>query len=88
VPPIFYTDFDRNGDGVVDATDDLWFYTEVRGRINFTDYIASPLLRKPSGNHHFGGLRPGFDTTAVPGDPARQSYDLIVNWILNGAPYQ
>jgi mono/diheme cytochrome c family protein len=87
-PPIWYTDFDRNGDGVIDQTDDLWFYTEVRGRINFTDYIASPLLRKPSGHHHNGLLRPGFDTTATPGDPARQSYDLIVNWILNGAPYQ
>jgi mono/diheme cytochrome c family protein len=87
-PPIWYTDFDRNGDGAIDQTDDLWFYTEVRGRINFTDYIASPLLRNPSGNHHSGGLRPGFDTSTAPGDPARQSYDLIVNWILNGAPYQ
>lgn len=87
-PPIWFTDFDRNGDGAVDATDDLWFYTEVRGRINFTDYIASPLLRKPAGFHHRGGLRPGFDTSQPPGDPARQSYDLIVNWILNGAPYQ
>jgi hypothetical protein len=85
-PPVLFANVDRNGDGVIDATDDLWFYTEVRGRINFTDLVASPLLRKPSGNHHGGGLRPGFDTTAVPGQAARANYDLFLNWILNGAP--
>jgi hypothetical protein len=85
-PPVLFVNFDRNGDGVIDATDDLWFYTDVRGRINFTDLVASPLLRKPSGNHHGGGLRPGFDTSAVPGQAARANYDLFLNWILNGAP--
>ena len=85
-PPVFFSNVDRNGDGVIDATDDLWFYTDVRGRINFTDLVASPLLRKPSGNHHGGGLRPGFDTTAAPGQAARANYDLFLNWILNGAP--
>ena len=86
-PPLYYAQTDRNGDGIVgDATDDLWFYTEVRGRINFTDLIASPILRKPSGNHHNGLLRPGFDTSAAPGQPARANYDLFLNWILNGAP--
>ena len=87
VPPVFYTNTDRNGDGIVgDATDDLWFYTEIRSRINFTDIVASPLLRKPSGNHHNGLRRPGFDTSVAPGQPARASYDLFLNWILNGAP--
>ena len=85
-PPVLFANIDRNGDGVVDATDDLWFYTDVRGRINFTDLVASPLLRKPSGNHHGGGLRPGFDTSALPGQAARVNYDLFLNWILNGAP--
>lgn len=85
-PPVFYTNEDRNGDGAVDATDDAWFYEEVRGRINFTDIVASPLLRKPSGNHHGGNLVVGFDTTKTPGDPARSRYDLFLNWILNGAP--
>ena len=86
-PPLFYTNTDRNGDGIVgDATDDLWFYTEVRGRINFTDLVASTILRKPAGNHHNGLLRPGFNTTVAPGQPGRASYDLFVNWILNGAP--
>jgi mono/diheme cytochrome c family protein len=86
-PPVLFANIDRNGDGIAgDATDDLWFYTELRGRINFTDLVASPLLRKPSGKHHGGGLRPGFDTTAVPGQAARTNYDLFLNWILNGAP--
>ena len=85
-PPVYYTNDDRNGDGAVDATDELWFYTDVRGRINFTEIAASPLLRKPSGNHHGGLKQPGFDTTAAPGDPARANYDLFLNWILAGAP--
>jgi hypothetical protein len=86
-PPLYYAQTDRNGDGIVgDATDDLWFYTEVRGRVNFTDLIASPILRKPSNNHHNGLLRPGFDTSVAPGQPARANYDLFLNWILNGAP--
>lgn len=87
-PPIFYTDVDRDGVGGINATDELWFYTEVRGRINFSDIVASPLLRKPSGNHHNGDLRPGFDATQAPGHVDRASYDLFLNWILNGAPYQ
>jgi len=90
-PPIVYTNVDRNGDGAVDSgtpgsIDDLWLYTEVRGRINFADPAASPLLRKPAGHHHGGGLQAGFDTSKPPGDPARADYDLFVNWILNGAP--
>jgi hypothetical protein len=85
--PSFYNSYDRNGDGIVgDATDDAWFYAEVRGRINFAEMAASPLLRKPSGNHHNGGRLDGFDTSAAPGQPVRARYDLFLNWILNGAP--
>jgi cytochrome c553 len=86
-PPIWYTNFDRNGDGATDATDDHWFYTELRGRINFSDIAASKLLMKPTGHHHgggtvlnIGGLPPG-DATAD-----RVMYDKILSWILNGAP--
>jgi mono/diheme cytochrome c family protein len=87
IPPIWYTNtVDRNADSAVDAIDEHWLYTELRGRINFTDIVASPLLRKPSGKHHNGGLRTGFDTSAVPGDAARVDYDKILGWILNGAP--
>jgi hypothetical protein len=108
-PPIFYINaVDRNGDGVTgtvsvaDPIDDKWFWTELRGRINFTDVTASPLLRKPSGHHHNGGLI--FDTTnitacaasptypsclpyATLGDYYKAQYNKIVLWILNGAPY-
>jgi hypothetical protein len=86
-PPVFYTNMDRNEDGISgDATDDTWFHAEVRSRINFTDLAASALLRKPSGNHHGGNLISGFDASKPPGDPARERYDLFLNWILNGAP--
>jgi hypothetical protein len=86
-PPIFYTDYNRGGtpgtanDGAftADATDDdYWFYLMLRGRINLTEPAASPLLRKPTGNHHGGG--PG---VLLP----EPEYSLFVNWILNGAPY-
>ncbi|HUH92117.1 MAG TPA: hypothetical protein VL742_03085 [Casimicrobiaceae bacterium] len=84
--PIDFTSYDRNGDGGVTPTDDAWFYAEVRSRINFAEIAASPLLQKPSGQHHFGGLGPGFDTSLAPGQPGRAKYDLFLNWILNGAP--
>ena len=84
--PIVYENIDRNGDGVVDATDTQWLYTEVRGLINFTDIAASPLLRKPSGKQHNGAQRPSFDDSAAPGDALRAGYDLFLNWILNNAP--
>ena len=48
-PPVYYTNYDRNGDGAIDATDDAWFYAEIRSRINFTDVVSSPLLRKNAG---------------------------------------
>ena len=85
-PPLFYDSYDRNKDGLTDATDDAWFYAEVRGRVNITDPFASAILRKPSGNHHGGALQPGFDTTLAVGNAGRASYDLFANWILNGAP--
>lgn len=101
-PPVYYTSYDRNADTLIDATDDRWFYTELRGRINFTDIAASPLLRKPSGHHHNGGFV--FDTTNVTacsgsatwpdctpyatlGAYNAAKYKMFVNWILNGAPY-
>ena len=88
-PPIWYASYDRAGTGIGtenSPTNDHWFYTELRGRINFTDWIASPLLRKPSGNHHNGNLRTGFDTSQAPGAPGRADYDKFVSWIVNGAP--
>jgi len=92
VPPIWYTNYDRNADGASDVAggtnvlDNQWFYRELRGRINFTDWVASPLLRKPSGNHHNGGLLTGFNTALTPGAAGREDYDKILGWIMNGAP--
>jgi len=85
--PIWFTNGDRDGDGVAgSATDDAWYYAEVRSRINFADIATSELLRKPAGLHHRGGRGEGFDTSVAPGQPARAKYDLILNWALNGAP--
>lgn len=105
-PPIFYTDYNRGGvagtagDTIYTAAatdDDYWFYVVLRGRLNLTDIAASPLLRKPTGNHHNGGLIFNFsDGTACAapcsgyatwGDFYRAQYNLYVNWALNGAPY-
>ena len=89
LPPVWFSSYDRAGTGVGtenSATNDHWFYTEVRGRVNLTDWIASPLLRKASGNHHNGGLRAGFDTSLPPGAAGRADYDKFVSWIVNGAP--
>lgn len=89
IPPMWFVDYDRAGTGnAADATNLLWLYTEVRGRINFTDIVASPLLRKPSGNHHNGGSRIGFNTSLLtpPGAVGREDYDKMLGWILNGAP--
>jgi mono/diheme cytochrome c family protein len=98
--PVVYDSVDRNGDGVINATDDEWMYAEVRGRINFNDVADSPILLKPAGKHHGGSLtsgafQPGFDNSLTPGvttgsvsNPiGRKNYDLFLNWILNGAPY-
>jgi mono/diheme cytochrome c family protein len=86
-PPINFTNEDRDGDGVAGtATDDAWFYAEVRSRINFAEIAASALLRKPAGFHHRGGLGVGFDTSVAPGQPGRVKYDVFLNWALNGAP--
>jgi hypothetical protein len=79
-PPVFFTDYDRDGvGGYVPAADDPWFYAEIMGRVNLTDSDASPLLRKPAGNpnpagntfsgfvhHGGGGLFGGFNITAAP----------------------
>jgi hypothetical protein len=88
LPPVFYTDYDRDGSGAYNAAvDDVWFYNEIRSRVNLVDPAASALLRKPAGNHHGGALQPSFNTATAVGNAARANYDLFVNWIANGAPF-
>jgi mono/diheme cytochrome c family protein len=90
--PLYYAanvDYDGDGtidpgDGSVDPGDVHQLYLNVRGRINFTDIEGSPLLRKPSGNHHCGGTP--LPNTGLPGDAGRALYDKLLNWILDGAP--
>ena len=85
--PIHFTNEDRDGDGVAgSATDDAWYYAEVRSRINFAEVATSALLQKPAGLHHRGGRGEGFDTSVAPGQPGRAKYDLFLNWAINGAP--
>lgn len=101
-PPISYENYDRNGDTFVNAADDYEFYRALRGRVNLTDFLGSPLLRKPTGNHHGGGqvLDPGSATpcAAPPGLPqclpfatygsySTAVYNTFVDWIEHGAPY-
>jgi hypothetical protein len=91
---VAYNSFDRNGDNVVDATDDDWLYSDTKARINFDDIADSPLLQKPSGQHHGGSIALGFGDIVnkktaeqlEPGDPLRANYDIFLNWILRGAP--
>lgn len=80
--PVHYTDAQVEGRDLYDG---------ILQRINFKEPIESILLRKPSGNHHYGRCREGFDLTDTPGDcngtnGDRSNYDLFLNWILQGAP--
>jgi hypothetical protein len=81
-PAISYTSFDRNGSGgAADTTDDDWFLKALAGRVNLTEIQASPLLRKPSGNHHAGNDPIDLSTPA-----GLSNYSILYNWILAGMP--
>jgi hypothetical protein len=94
-PPVFYNSYDRNGDSATNATDDTWFYRELRGRVNLTDPSASPLLRKPLGFQHGGGQIFNFSSTTACAPCApyttfgayyRGMYGTLAGWIARGAP--
>jgi len=84
VPPIWYSPFDRDGNGAVDATDDAWFLKALQGRVNLTEIGASALLRKPTGNHH-AGLKV-IDVADTSSNGGLHSYSILYNWILAGMP--
>ena len=50
-------------------------YENVRQRVNFSDLKYSPILRKPTGNHHFGNT-PLTDADDI---------NMLINWISEGA---
>lgn len=64
----------------------LGFYEQVMTRVNLENIEDSLLLKKPSGVHHFGDLRAGFDTSIAVGAASRADYDRFANWIAEGAP--
>lgn len=64
----------------------LGFYEQVMARVNHEDIEDSLLLKKPSGVHHYGAQRVGFDTTLDAGAAGRADYDMFLNWIAEGAP--
>ncbi|MBL7000791.1 MAG: hypothetical protein ISR73_13080 [Gammaproteobacteria bacterium] len=66
-------------------TASLGLYEQFRARVNFEDIADSLILKKPAGTHHFGGLRPGYSIDLAVGASSRASYDLLVNWISEGA---
>jgi mono/diheme cytochrome c family protein len=71
------------------GTPSLGLYEQVMARVN-PDYVEnSLLLKKPSGNHHYGGMiggaSGGFDTSETVGSGGRDDYDMFVNWIAEGA---
>ncbi|HZF19829.1 MAG TPA: hypothetical protein VE008_09000 [Burkholderiales bacterium] len=85
VPPIWYTDFDRNGSGgAADSTDDAWFLKALSGRVNLTEIEASPLLRKPTGNHHNGLKVIDTADTTTGGSGGLRNYSILYNWVLAG----
>jgi mono/diheme cytochrome c family protein len=67
------------------GTPSLGIYEQALTRI-LPEYVEdSLLLKKPSGQHHYGDLVTGFDTVLSVGAAGRASYDLFVNWIAEGA---
>jgi mono/diheme cytochrome c family protein len=67
------------------GTPSLGLYEQAMTRV-MPEYIEdSLLLKKPSGQHHYGDLVDGFDTSLPVGAAGRASYDLFVNWIAEGA---
>jgi len=62
----------------------LGFYEQVMARVNLEVIEDSLLLKKPSGNHHFGNQRPDFDTSLSVGAAGRANFDMFVNWIAEG----
>lgn len=99
-PPIAYTDHDRDGNTLVDADDDYEFYKALRGRVNLTDFPASPLLRRPTTLLHGAGYvvldtasttacaaYPGCGPFGTQGAYFQAVYNTFLDWIEHGAPY-
>jgi hypothetical protein len=79
-PPVWWTEAQPL------TSPQLRLYEQARARVNLEFIEDSLILKKPSGNHHTGNMRPGFDTSSGVGEDDRKNYDMFVNWIAEGAP--
>jgi len=60
-------------------TDSPGLYHQVLERVNFKNIERSRFIKKPTGNHHFGGLQPGYDITTD-----STHFNTVINWISEG----
>jgi hypothetical protein len=67
------------------GTPSLGLYEQAMTRVMLEYIENSLLLKKPSGQHHYGRQVVGFDASLPVGAAGRASYDLFVNWIAEGA---
>jgi mono/diheme cytochrome c family protein len=84
--PMWWTD-DNNQPFAVPpvVTPSPGLYEVAMARVMPTFIEDSLLLKKSAGQHHYGRLVEGFDTSVSVGTPGRASYDKFVNWIAEGA---
>jgi hypothetical protein len=88
IPPMSFAEDGRNTrDPTNSVFNDLWFYTQLRGKINLKQVELSSILRKPAGQYHGGSAAPMIEFNRA-NAATRANYDLILNWIYNGTPYQ
>ena len=88
--PVWWTDDANQPFPVPPAgTPSLGLYEQVMTRVNSGYVENSLILKKPSGLHHYGNLvggpGGGFDSSFPVGSVGRNNYDMIVNWIAEGA---
>lgn len=71
------------------GTPSLGLYEQVMTRVNGEYIEDSLILKKPSGMHHYGdlvgGAGGGYDPSFAVGSAGRANYDMMVNWIAEGA---
>jgi len=80
--PMWWTDgTDQSTTPGKTAADLPTLYDRAMTRVNLRDPNTSLILRKPSGNHHNGGLIGGFDLNG-----SHLGYDMFYTWIVEGAP--
>jgi hypothetical protein len=86
--PVWWVEDNAQSQGIPALSSDtasLGFYEQALSRVNLENVGGSLILTKPSGNHHYGAERSGFNAELSVGLGGRGTYDLFVNWISEGA---